>query len=110
MFETLGERFAAARAAQDDVARQTLAQFSDLSERLQREVSGLDGHAAQAVEVLQQSALKVGEQSYQMMQNAQSSGAQIKDVAADEMAAGLWVVRKTCDEPVWSFSIRVRCR
>ena len=82
VFETLGERFAAVRASQEESARQTLAQFSDLSDRLQREVSGLDGHAAQAVELLQQAALKVGEQSYQMMEKAQNSGVQIKDVAA----------------------------
>ncbi len=82
VFESLGERFASVRASQEEAARQTLAQFSDLSDRLQREVSGLDGQAATAVELLQQAALKVGEQSYQMMEKAQNSGAQIKDVAA----------------------------
>ncbi len=80
--ESLSARFVAARSQQEEAVRGTLAQFAELSDRLQREVSGLDGHAAQSVELLQQSALKVGEQSYQMLQNAQSSGAQIKDIAA----------------------------
>jgi hypothetical protein len=79
-FEKICERFASARVTQDETARQNLAQFSDLSDRLQREVAGLDGQSARAVELLQQAALKVGEQSYQMLENAQSSGAQIKQV------------------------------
>ena len=81
VFENLSERFAVVRASQDDMARQTLAQFTDLSERLQREVVGLDNQASQAAEALQQAAIKIGEQSYQMLQNAQGSGVQIKDVA-----------------------------
>ena len=80
--ETLGERFTGLRAAQEEAARQTLSQFSDVAERLQREISGLDGQASTAAELLQQAALKVGEQSYQMMEKAQNSGAQIKQVAA----------------------------
>ncbi|MDR3425168.1 MAG: hypothetical protein P4M13_08910 [Alphaproteobacteria bacterium] len=79
--ESIGERFAAMRADQEGAARQTLAQFSELSDRLQREVGSLDSQAAHAAELLQQAALKVGEQSYQMMEKAQNSGAQIKDVA-----------------------------
>jgi hypothetical protein len=78
--ESLSSRFVAARSAQEEAVRQTLAQFSELSDRLQREVGALDGHAAQSVELLEQSARKVGEQSYQMLQNAQSSGAQIRDI------------------------------
>ncbi|MDE1901852.1 MAG: hypothetical protein KGI37_09445, partial [Alphaproteobacteria bacterium] len=81
-FEQLLERFSAVRTAQDDSVRQTLAQFTDLSERLQREIGGLDGEALRAVDALQQAALKVGEQSYQMLENARSSGAQIKEVTA----------------------------
>jgi len=80
--ESLSERFAAARSAQEDSVRQTLAQFSDMSDRIQREVGGLEGHAAQSVELLQKAALKVGEQSYQMLQNAESSSAQIKDITS----------------------------
>ena len=79
-FDALNTRFAAARATQEESVRQTLAQFSDLSDRMQREVGALDGQAARAAELLQQAALKVGEQSYQMLEKAQSSGAQIKDV------------------------------
>ena len=79
-FEALNARFSAARTTQEESVRQTLAQFADLSDRLQREVSGLDGQTAIAAELLQQAALKVGEQSYQMLEKAKSSGAQIKDV------------------------------
>jgi hypothetical protein len=85
-FEALGERFSTVRTAQEESARQTLAQFTDLTDRLQREVSGLDGRASTAVELLQQAAAKVGEQSHQMMEKAQVSGVQIKDIAASLQA------------------------
>jgi hypothetical protein len=81
-FEQISVRFSEARTQQEEAVRQNLAQFVDLSDRLQREVAGLDGQAARAVEVLQQAACKVGEQSYQMLENAQSSGSQLKDVTA----------------------------
>lgn len=81
VFEILCARFAAVRDSQDQSAREILAQYGDLSARLQNEVSGLDGQSAKAVEALQQAALRVGEQSYQMLENAKSSGAQIKDIA-----------------------------
>ncbi|MDR3450489.1 MAG: hypothetical protein P4M15_12230, partial [Alphaproteobacteria bacterium] len=81
-FEDLNSRFATARLVQEESVRQTLAQFAEMAERMQREVASLDGQAARSVEQLQASALKIGEQAYQMLQNAQNSGAQMKDVTA----------------------------
>ncbi|MFA5040675.1 MAG: hypothetical protein WC464_03470, partial [Bdellovibrionales bacterium] len=72
-FESLSERFAKARAAQEEAARASVVQFSEVSDRLQREVSGLDGRAAQAVELLKQAATIIGEQSGQVMEKAQTS-------------------------------------
>ncbi len=80
-FEALSDRFAKARTTQEESARRMLTQFTDMSESLRREVTGLDNHAAQAIEVLQQAAKLVGDQSQQMMRSAENSGAQIKDVA-----------------------------
>ena len=71
--EQLNGRFVAVRTVQEETARQTLAQFGDLAERLQREVVGLDTQTAQAVNTLQQAATRVGEQTYQMLQDAQNS-------------------------------------
>jgi len=85
-FAALGDRFATLRVGQEEMAKNALAQFSDLSDRLQREISGLDGQAASAADLLQQAALKVGEQSYQMMEKAQGAGAHIKEVAASLQA------------------------
>ncbi len=82
LFESLSERFASVRTTQEAAARQTLSDFATLSDRLQREIGGLDTHASQAVDALQQAALKVGEHSYQMLENARNSGAQLKDVSA----------------------------
>ncbi len=80
--ETLEERFGAARATQEDAARQTLAQFTDLSDSLKRETQGLDGQAAHALECLQQAARSVGEESYQMLEKAKTSATHVKDVAS----------------------------
>jgi len=80
--EQLNSRFIAVRTVQEETARQTLTQFSDLAERLQREVGGLDTQTAQAVTVLQQAASRIGEQSYQMLQDAQNSGMQMQTVTS----------------------------
>lgn len=76
--EQLNARFVAARGAQEDVARQTLLQFADMSDRLQREMTGLDGQTGKAVEILQKAAASVGEQSYQLLQNTENSGAKMQ--------------------------------
>lgn len=81
--EQLNMRFASARTLQEEAARQTLQQFADMSDRLQREMSGIDGQTAKAVEILQQAAASVGEQSYQLLQNTESSGAKMQMVTAN---------------------------
>ena len=78
--EQLQTRFETARAAQEQAARDTLLQFADLSDRLHRETAGLDGQAAQAVATLQNAATRVGEESYQMLQNAENAGAKIQSI------------------------------
>ena len=80
--EQLNTRFATVRTAQEATARQTLEQFADLADRLQREVAGLDGQTAKAVETLQQAAARVGEQSYQLLQNTENSGARMQIVTS----------------------------
>ncbi len=80
--EQLNARFSAVRTAQEETARQALAQYTDLAERLQREVTGLDGQSARAVETLQQAAARVGEQCYQLLQDAQNSGMQMKTITS----------------------------
>ncbi|MDD3030206.1 MAG: hypothetical protein PHS57_08035 [Alphaproteobacteria bacterium] len=81
-FESLSTRFVTMRTEQEESARQALTQFTEVSNKLHSEVSGLDNHAAQAIEVLQQAAVLVGEQSYQVMEKAKSSGSQVREVAA----------------------------
>ena len=80
--EQLSARFNAARAVQEDAARQTLTAFTDMSDRLQREIAGLDGQSAAAVMTLQQAAARVGEQSYQLLQNAENSGAKMQMITS----------------------------
>jgi hypothetical protein len=80
--ENLNNRFISVRGAQQETARQTLDQFSEFSDRLQNEVAGLEGHSALAVTNLQQAAAKIGEQAYQILQNAENSGAKMKLVTA----------------------------
>jgi hypothetical protein len=82
VFESLSSRFAGASAAQEESARRLLVHFSELAERLQREVSGLDGKAGTALQLLQQAATMVGEESVQMAEKAKTSGAQIKEVSS----------------------------
>jgi hypothetical protein len=80
--EQLNNRFNAVRTVQEETARQTLTQFGELSDRLQREITGFDSQTSQAVDLLQQAAARVGEQSYQLLQNAQSTGTQIQTVTS----------------------------
>ncbi len=80
--DQLNNRFVTVRSAQQETARQTLEQFADFSDRLQREVSAFEGQSAQAVTVLQQAAAQVGEQSYQVLQNAENSSAKMKLMTA----------------------------
>ncbi|MFA4994166.1 MAG: hypothetical protein WC521_02550 [Bdellovibrionales bacterium] len=99
-FESLGDRFAKVRASQEETARHMLSQFSAMSDSLRHEVTSLDNQAAQAIEVLQQAAMLVGEQSHQMMEKAQSSGTQITEVATSlqaEAAQIQAVIRRQTD-------------
>lgn len=99
--EQLNSRFVAVRTVQEETARQTLDQFKDLAERLQTEVAGLDSHTAQSVALLQDAASKVGEQSYQMLQNAQNSGVQMQTIASalqNESSQIRTVLQKQADD------------
>jgi hypothetical protein len=80
--EQLNDRFIIVRSAQQETARQTLEQFAEFSDRLQREVTGLEGNSSSAVMKLQQAAAQVGEQSYNLMQNAENSSAKMKMVTS----------------------------
>lgn len=80
--DQLNSRFASARLSQEEVARQTLQQFADMADRLQREMSGLDGETAKAVEILQRAAAGVGEQSYQLLQTSETSSAKMQMISA----------------------------
>lgn len=81
--EQLNARFVTVRAAQEETARQTLQQYADLSDRLQREVAGLDTETTRAVESLQNAAIRVGEQTYQLLQNAENSGAKMQMITGN---------------------------
>ncbi len=99
--ESMATRFASVRAAQEDTARQTLEQFADLSDRLQREVAGLDGQTAKAVETLQRAAASVGEQSYQLLQTTESSGAKMQMITSslhNEATQIRAILQKQADE------------
>jgi hypothetical protein len=78
--DQLNGRFIAVRTVQEETARKTIDQFTDLSDRLQKEVAGLDSQTAQAVTLLQQAAAKVSEQSYQLLHDAENSGAKMQIV------------------------------
>ncbi|MDD4616417.1 MAG: hypothetical protein PHW76_04770 [Alphaproteobacteria bacterium] len=82
VFETLTTKFSASSVAQEESARRILSQFTGMADRMQGEVTGLDKQAATALELLQQAAMMVGEQSCQMMEKAKTSEAQIKDVTS----------------------------
>jgi len=81
--DQLNARFLAVRAAQEETARQTLQQYADLSDRLQREVTGLDTETARAVEALQGAAIRVGEQTYQLLQNAENSSTKMQMITGN---------------------------
>ncbi|MER2520984.1 MAG: hypothetical protein ABTQ34_09955 [Bdellovibrionales bacterium] len=76
--EQLAARFVAVRAEQEASAHKTLDQFASISSRLHSEVSGLDGQAGKAVEVLEQAAARVGEQSQRLLQDAEASGSKMQ--------------------------------
>jgi hypothetical protein len=80
--EQLAARFTSVKTVQEQTARETLEQFADLSDRLQREVAGLDSQTAKAVETLQQAAARVGEQSYQLLQTTEASGAKMQMITS----------------------------
>ncbi len=80
--EQLNNRFTSARTAQEETARAALDQFNTLADRLQREISSLGEQTGQAVGMLQQAAARVGDQSQHLLNDAQSSGAQMQVVTA----------------------------
>lgn len=79
--EHMGARFTAARMTQEEVARQTLEQFAAMSDRLYREIEGLDGQSVKTVETLQRAAAGVGEQAYNLLQVSENSGAKIHSIS-----------------------------
>jgi len=80
--EQFNNRFLTVRSAQQEAARSTLEQFTTMADRLQREVGSLNDHTAQAVTTLQQAAAQVGQQSQDMLREAQDSGAKIQLVTS----------------------------
>ncbi|MGE3623461.1 MAG: hypothetical protein AB7H77_06290 [Bdellovibrionales bacterium] len=99
--EQINNRFVAVHTAQEDTARHTLDQFAAMADRLQREVAGLGDHTTQAVATLQQAAARVGEQSHQLLQDAQSSGSQMQIVTSalqNEASQIRSILQKQTDE------------
>jgi len=99
--EQLNSRFLAVRAAQEETARGTLEQFSNIADRLQREVGTLGDQTTLAVVNLQQAATQVSQQSQQLQHEAQDSGAQIQIVTTalqNEAAQIRSVLQKQADD------------
>ncbi|MDD5585470.1 MAG: hypothetical protein PHY92_00745 [Alphaproteobacteria bacterium] len=80
--EQFNNRFLTVRAAQEETARSTLEQFSTMAERLQREVGVLGDHTTKAVDTLHQAAAQVGQQSQDLLREAQDSGSKIQVVTS----------------------------
>lgn len=99
--EQMNSRFVAVRTAQEETARQTLEQFAGLADRLQREIAGLGDKTGEAVVTLQQAAARVGEQSNQLLQDAQNSGSQMQIVTSalqNEAAQIRAILQKQADD------------
>jgi len=80
--EQFNNRFLTMRAAQEETARRTLDLFAEMADRLQKEVGTLGDHTTQAVSTLQGAAAQVGEQSRELLREAQDSGAKIQIVTS----------------------------
>jgi len=79
--EETNARFASLRAAQDETARQTVAMFSTMAERLEKEIGALGSRGTEAASILQNAAEQVGKQSVQIQTEAQDSSAKIQFAA-----------------------------
>ncbi len=80
--EQLNGRFIAVRTVQEETARKTIEQFNDLSDRLQKEVGGLDTQTAKAVTTLQQAVVRISEQAFQLLHDAEGSASKMQIVTS----------------------------
>lgn len=81
--ESLNTRFSAVREAQEETARKAMDNFNNVALRLEQEVGSLGGKAAEATSLLKDAATKVGEQTYNMQSESESSGAKIQAVTTN---------------------------
>ncbi|MDD2326363.1 MAG: hypothetical protein PHW63_10290, partial [Alphaproteobacteria bacterium] len=78
--EDLNRRFETIRVAQDEASSKAIEQFNGMAERLSKEVGSLGEKASEAVTTLQQAAVSVGQQTYQLQTEAKESKAKISFV------------------------------
>ncbi|MDD3182214.1 MAG: hypothetical protein PHD48_05360 [Alphaproteobacteria bacterium] len=78
--EDMNKRFQAIREAQDETSRKSIEQFNAMADRLQNEVGTIGAKAAEAATTLQQAAVSVGQQTYQLQSEAKDSEAKISIV------------------------------
>lgn len=78
--EDMNKRFEAVRQAQEETNRKTIEQFNAMAERLQNEVGTIGTAATDAAKTLQQAAVSVGQQTYQLQSEAKDSEAKINIV------------------------------
>jgi len=75
--EDMNKRFEMIRQAQDETSRKAIEQFNAMAERLQSEVGTMGSKAAEAASTLQQAAVQVGQQTYQLQSEAKDSETKI---------------------------------
>ncbi|MGE4350739.1 MAG: hypothetical protein AB7E52_00960 [Bdellovibrionales bacterium] len=78
--EDMNKRFQAIREAQDETSRKAIEQFNAVADRLHGEVGTLGDKASEAASTLQQAAVQVGQQTYQLQSEAKDSEAKINIV------------------------------
>ena len=79
--EDLNKRFIEVKISQDETAQKTMDSFNELASRLEKEVNTIGGKATEASTMLKEAASQVGEQTYSLQNEAESSGAKIHAVA-----------------------------
>ncbi|MCL2470049.1 MAG: hypothetical protein FWF24_07515 [Alphaproteobacteria bacterium] len=80
--EDTNRRFTTLREVQEDTNRRAVDQFNAMAERLSSEVGTLGGKASEAAQTLQQAAVQVGQQSYQLQAEAKDSEVKLNAVIA----------------------------
>jgi len=80
--EDMNRRFELIRKDQDDLSRKTIEQFNAMADRLQSEVGTIGSKASEAASTLQQAAIQVGQQTYQLQSEAKDSEAKIQFVTS----------------------------